>query len=101
MIGAVGFIVRDNTIPFFEIGYWLKTAKTGAGYVSEAVELVERFAFVEKKAKRVEIKMAGTNIKSQSVAKRCGYKIEARLENSRRLPSGEIDSTVIFAKTRL
>lgn len=100
-IGAVGFIVRDNSVPFFEIGYWLQTSKTGVGFVSEAVEVVEKYAFVEKEAKRVEIKMAGSNLKSQSVAKRSGYKLEAHLSNSRRLPSGELDSTVIFAKTCL
>jgi len=100
-IGAVGFIVRDNSVPFFEIGYWLKTSKTGAGYVSEAVGLVERYAFVEKEAKRLEIKMASSNVKSQAVAKRCGYNLEAHLANARRLPSGELDSTVIFAKTCL
>ncbi|QUM80862.1 GNAT family N-acetyltransferase [Moritella sp. 5] len=97
-IGAVGFIVRDGSVPFFEIGYWLQTSKTGTGYVSEAVKLVERYAFLEKEAKRVEIKMAGSNTKSQLVAKRCGYQLEAQLNNARRLPSGELDSTLIYAK---
>ncbi|MFM2642186.1 GNAT family N-acetyltransferase [Vibrio chagasii] len=100
-IGAIGFIVRDDSIPCFEIGYWLRTSKTGFGYVSEAIQLVEEFAFLDKGAKRVEIKMAATNVKSQAVAQRCGYQQEARLANARRLPSGELDSTLVFAKTCL
>ncbi|MDN3701958.1 GNAT family N-acetyltransferase [Vibrio artabrorum] len=97
-VGAIGFIVRDKSVPYFEIGYWLKTSKTGLGYVSEAIGLVEQFAFINKSAQRVEIKMAGSNLRSQLVAKRCGYKLEAHLANARRLPSGELDSTVVYAK---
>ncbi|MDO6545412.1 GNAT family N-acetyltransferase [Photobacterium sanguinicancri] len=101
LIGAVGFIVRDPDVPYFEIGYWLSTAMVGKGYISEAVNIVERFAFIDNKAHRVEIKMAGSNVKSRAVAERCGYQLEAKLDNGRRLVSGELDSTVIYVKTAL
>ncbi|EGA70531.1 putative ribosomal protein N-acetyltransferase [Vibrio sinaloensis DSM 21326] len=100
-IGAIGFIVRDPCVPYFEIGYWLQTSKTGLGYISEAIELVEQYAFIEKQAKRVEIKMAASNEKSQSVAQRCGYLLEGRLASARRLPSGMLDDTLIYAKTEI
>ncbi|MEI8593657.1 GNAT family N-acetyltransferase [Photobacterium sp. Hal280] len=100
-IGAVGFIVRDKSVPYFEIGYWLRTSETGKGYISEAVKLVEQYAFNEHAAQRLEIKMASSNLKSQAVAKRCGFQFEASLANARRLPSGELDNTVIYAKMRL
>ncbi|AXB34524.1 N-acetyltransferase [Vibrio campbellii] len=100
-VGAIGFVIRDKNVPFFEIGYWLKTSKTGLGYASEAIGLVEQYAFNNKSAQRVEIKMAGSNFKSQSVANRCGYRLEAHLANARRLPSGELDSTVVYAKNFL
>nr|WP_269450590.1 GNAT family N-acetyltransferase [Xenorhabdus poinarii] len=44
-IGVVGFIIRDAAVPYFELGYWLDTEKTGQGYITEAVTLVERYAF--------------------------------------------------------
>ncbi|KDM93556.1 GNAT family N-acetyltransferase [Photobacterium galatheae] len=97
-IGAVGFIVRDKSVPYFEIGYWLQTSKTDKGYITEAVKLIEEYAFKEKHAQRLEIKMAKSNLKSQAVAKRCGFQLEACLTNARRLPSGELDSTVVYAK---
>jgi RimJ/RimL family protein N-acetyltransferase len=99
-IGAVGFIIRDVAVPYFELGYWLDTDKTGQGFITEAVALVERYAFDEKKAQRLEIKMAGSNRKSQAVAERCGFVWEAKLSNARRLPSGVIDSTLVYAKVR-
>lgn len=98
-IGAVGFIVRDRVVPYFEIGYWLITSKTGNGYVTEAIKLIEHYALHDLKANRLEIKMAGSNIKSRAVAERCGYQFEASLANSRRLPSGMLDSTLIYSKT--
>ncbi|TKF99877.1 GNAT family N-acetyltransferase [Vibrio sp. F13] len=97
-IGAIGFMIRDGTVPYFEIGYWLQTSKTDLGYVSEAVRIIEEYAFTQKGAKRVEIRMAGSNLKSQAVAKRCGYQLEDRLANDRRLPSGDMDSTLVYAK---
>ncbi|SJL83944.1 GNAT family N-acetyltransferase [Vibrio palustris] len=100
-IGAVGFLIRDIAVPYYEIGYWLSTNQVGKGYITSAVKLVERYAFLEQSAKRVEIKMASSNSKSQAVATPCGYQFEARLANARRLPSGELDDTLIYVKTDL
>lgn len=100
-IGVVGFIVRDKSVPYFEIGYWLQTSKVGKGYITEAVKLVEKYAFDDNHAQRLEIKMANSNLKSQAVAQRCGFQFEALLVNARRLPSGELDNTLVYAKTSL
>ncbi|NOJ24179.1 GNAT family N-acetyltransferase [Vibrio coralliilyticus] len=97
-IGVVGFTIRDPAVPYFELGYWLDSDKTGQGFASEAVALVERYAFEERNAQRLEIKMAGTNQQSRAVAERCGFCLEATLEHARRLPSGIIDSTWVYAK---
>lgn len=98
LVGAIGLIIRDKSVPFYEIGYWLRNQSVGRGYVTEAVGLVERYAFEELKARRVEIKAAEGNQKSRAVAERCGYRLEATLRNERRLPSGELSNTVVYAK---
>jgi len=99
--GAIGLIIIDKNIPYFEIGYWLRSSLIGKGYMTEAVKLVEEYAFQELKAKRVEIKASDKNEKSYAVAERCGYTYEGKLMNHRKLPSGEIGNTVVFAKTSL
>jgi RimJ/RimL family protein N-acetyltransferase len=101
LVGVIGLIIRDKTVPFFEIGYWLRSSCVGLGFMTEALIGIETKAFVELKAKRVEIKAAEENIKSWSVAKRCGYLYEGTLHNDRRLPSGELSNTVVYAKTGL
>jgi RimJ/RimL family protein N-acetyltransferase len=100
-IGAIGLIIRDKEIPTFEIGYWLRSSYVGQGYITEAVKLVEEYAFNELKAKRVEIRASDRNVKSYSVAERCGYQYEGKLHNHRMLPNGEIGHTVVYAKTSL
>lgn len=98
-IGAIGLIIVDKEIPYFEIGYWLRKSCVGKGYMTEAVKLVEEYAFNELNAKRVEIKASDLNVKSYSVAIRCGYKLEGKLLNHRKLPNGNIGNTVVYAKT--
>lgn len=100
LIGAIGLIVHDKSVPYFEIGYWLAQEFVGQGYVSEAVLALEHYAFTELKAERIEIKAAQTNLKSRAVPERNGYQLEGVLHNARRLPSGALDNTVIYAKTR-
>ncbi|WP_076415358.1 GNAT family N-acetyltransferase [Shewanella sp. UCD-KL12] len=101
LIGAIGLIIRDKSIPFFEIGYWLRSSFVGSGFIVEAVKALENYAFLKLKANRLEIKAAEENLKSRAVAERCGYQFEGMLRNDRRLPSGELSNTAIYAKTAL
>ncbi|MFH0258744.1 GNAT family N-acetyltransferase [Vibrio rumoiensis] len=101
LVGMIGLLIRDKEVPYFEIGYWLRRSCVGLGYITEAVQALETYAFQDLKAQRVEIRTAGTNTKSQAVAERCGYQLEGTLRYARRLPSRELDHTLIYAKTRL
>lgn len=100
LVGAIGLIIRDKTVPFFEVGYWLRTTCVGFGYAAEAVSVIEKYAFEQLNANRLEIKCAELNVKSKTVALRCGYEFEGRMKNTNRLPSGELSNTLVFAKTR-
>lgn len=100
LVGVIGLIVRDQSVPYFEIGYWLAKDYVGQGYISEAVLALEHYAFTELKAQRIEIKAAQTNLRSRAVSERNGYQLEGVLQNARRLPCGTLDNTVIYAKTR-
>lgn len=100
-VGMIGLLIRDKNVPYFEIGYWLRSSCAGVGYITEAVRALESHAFNHLKAQRVEIRAAASNNKSRAVAERVGYQLEGTLHNERRLPSGELDNTVIYAKTRL
>ncbi|WOG25932.1 GNAT family protein [Endozoicomonas sp. 8E] len=101
LLGAIGLIIRDKNVPFFEIGYWLRNSKSGKGFVTEALKVLETYSFKELGAKRIEIRAAECNKKSRSVAERNGYQLEATFINERRLPSGKLSNTVVYGKTGL
>ncbi|MBP9777983.1 MAG: GNAT family N-acetyltransferase [Rickettsiaceae bacterium] len=88
----------DVLIPFYEIGYWLETAYTGQGFATELTNALTRYAFLELKAVRVQIKVQAENTKSISVAKRCGYEHEATIKKVRRdLLSNDVVDDYVFA----
>ncbi|GLQ70838.1 GNAT family N-acetyltransferase [Vibrio penaeicida] len=99
LLGAIGLIIRDQSVPFFEIGYWLRTSAAGKGVITEAVALLETYAFEELGANRIEIKAAESNQRSWMVAVRCGYQLETTMKNTRRIKNGDLDNTVIYVKT--
>lgn len=98
-VGAVGLLVRDKTVPFFEIGYWLRTSAYGNGYMTEAVTQLCEYAFAKLHANRIEITAAEQNYPSRAVAERCGFEFECLKKNERRLPSGELGHTAVYSKT--
>ena len=55
------------------LGYSLGANDTGKGYMTEAVELILRYAFNELKLHRVEANVQPGNLPSINVLKRCGF----------------------------
>lgn len=84
IISASGFNDKSQPeVPMFEIGYWIDSQHSGNGYISEAVKAITAYAFETLKAVRVQICAQEDNVKSISVAKRCGFIQEAILKNYR------------------
>ncbi len=98
ILGCIGLILRDLAIPYFEIGYWVRSSESGKGYISRAVNLIEQFAVNEFCVRRLEIKMSTSNLASRRVAERAGFTLEATHVYDRMLPSGEVTGTHVFCK---
>lgn len=80
-IGGIGIhpqqdIMKKNA----ELGYWLGEEYWGKGIVSGAIKQVIDFAFTTYDINRVFARPFGTNVASQKVLEKCGFKLEARLE---------------------
>ncbi|MDV5140945.1 GNAT family N-acetyltransferase [Chimaeribacter arupi] len=100
LLGCIGLQIRNPALPFYELGYWLVPEATGHGYASQAVEVLTAFAFARLKARRLEIRMSGRNVKSRQVAERSGFRHEATLQQERMNPDGCPDDTLIYALLR-
>lgn len=55
------------------LSYWLAKPFTGQGLMTESVQLITKYAFMELKLNRLELLVAVHNGKSAAVARRCGF----------------------------
>jgi len=96
-VGGSGLHRMDWEVPRFEIGYWCRKSLQGQGYITEAVRGITRFAFETLGANRIEIRCDVRNKKSQDVAGRCGYTLEAVLRNNGRRVDGTLRDTRVYS----
>lgn len=85
----------------FEIGYWIRKSRVGAGLATEAAAALTRAAFEICRVDRVEIRVEPANTPSMAVPRKLGFSEEARLR--RRLPAdegGEPRDAVVFVLFR-
>lgn len=99
LIGCSGLHNANWSVPSFEIGYWLHSAYTGQGFITEAVNAICQFAFTHLEAQRLFIRCDAENERSAAVARRCGFSFEGtHLHDSRDHLTNELASTHYFSK---
>jgi RimJ/RimL family protein N-acetyltransferase len=84
----------------FETGYWLRTSMVGNGYAIEAVNAILHFCFEVLEANRVEIRCEADNERSANVARRTGFKQEARLRMAATTTAGLPNDELVFGMIR-
>lgn len=99
-VGSSGLHRMDWNARSFEIGYWVRTSRSGKGLVTEAVRGIEQFAIVHLQANRLEIRCDARNVRSASVAKRLGYTQEGILHRIKRDRTDAWVDMIIFSKVR-
>ncbi|CAM2915122.1 GNAT family N-acetyltransferase [Paenibacillus sediminis] len=99
-VGSSGLHRINWDIRHFEIGYWVRTSRSGQGYMTEAVNGITNFAITHLEANRIEIRCNSRNISSTRVAKRAGYTLEGVLRSISREETGELANINIFSKVR-
>jgi ribosomal-protein-serine acetyltransferase len=91
VVGAVGCHRGRLDASIAEIGYWLRTDRTGRGYATEAAEAVVRWGFDTLGLARLELRAGVGNEASQRVAERLGFRQEGRLRRGCPHPDGGYD----------
>lgn len=97
-LGVVGLNHINWEIPKFEIYYWIDSRAGGKGYMTEAVQAVNDFAFQELEANRVEIRVATKNKPSRRIPEKLDYILEGILENEDKHPDGHLLDMCVYAK---
>ena len=97
-LGGAGLVRGDWLVPKFEVGYWIRTAHAGHGYVTEAVKALTRFARRYLRVRRLEIRTDARNRRSAAVAERAGFRLEGRLRQDARDNRNRLRDTLVFAR---
>ena len=89
-------------IPKFEFGYWVRTTETNKGYITEAVNALTRYFFLQLGVRRIEIRCEKENIHAQRIPEKLAFEREAILKNSTiAVADGKLTDTVIYARIDL
>jgi RimJ/RimL family protein N-acetyltransferase len=100
-VGGTGFHVRGpRDAPYYEIGYWCRSALAGRGYVTEAARALLRYAFRAPEVYRVEIRCDPRNRASERVIRKLGLKKEGHFRKVVRGTGGAMRDQLVFARVR-
>ncbi|HEV7633618.1 MAG TPA: GNAT family protein [Steroidobacteraceae bacterium] len=76
---SINHIARPNRLA--NVGYWVRSSRTGQGVAAAATRLVAKYAFEELGLTRLEIACLPGNAPSRRVAEKVGAKLEAVCRN--------------------
>ncbi len=96
-VGGIGLhlqsdILRKNA----EIGYWLAEDYWGKGIITDAIKQIVKYGFDNLDIVRIFARIYGTNIPSQKVVEKCGFKLEGKYDKTI-FKNGEFLDELIYA----
>lgn len=80
-LGGCGINRFDEGRNIANLGYWVKTSRTGRGVATAAARLLGRFGIEQLGLKRIGLRIAVPNAASQRVAEKSGARRECVLRN--------------------
>jgi RimJ/RimL family protein N-acetyltransferase len=95
-LGSVGLSHVDHKHRLANLGYWVRSSRTGCGIASAAVILAARFAFQRLDLNRLELLVPEANSASIRVAERVGAKREGFLRK-RLVLEGEPRDALLYS----
>lgn len=98
LVGLIDFNEGDRYQQKVGVGYWIAKSYQGMGIVTRAVQRWVDYVFETETVKKVHIKCASTNERSQAVAMRLGFELE-HIEPPTEILPGQHQSFKVFALT--
>lgn len=100
VVGSIGALFKTDVYQLnAEVGFWLNPAYWNKGMMTEALQFIVNHIFDTTSVERVYAHVFSTNLASQRVLQKCGFKQEARLERAV-IKNGIVMDELIFALLR-
>jgi ribosomal-protein-alanine N-acetyltransferase len=99
-VGGIGLHPQSDIYSMnAELGYWLAEHYWGKGIVSKAIEKMLDYGFNTFNITRIFARPFGTNLASQRVLEKAGFKLEAKFEKTL-FKNGEYVDELVYAIRR-
>lgn len=93
-LGSCGINHINTTYRFANLGYWIRSDRTGEGLATETTRLLAKFGFQQLGLQRIEIVTAVENGASRRVAEKSGATYEGILRRRMKLGGKHIDAAM-------
>jgi len=100
LVGSVDLHSINRTVPSCEIGYWLRSDRTGEGLAQEFVTAAVDIAHETLKVERIEARCDVRNERAWRLVERLGFAFEGIARNEDRDAAGELCSSKVYALVR-
>jgi RimJ/RimL family protein N-acetyltransferase len=97
LLGSIGVRFLGDGVA--ETGYWVKREARGRGVAPRALELVARWALVERGIARLQLHAEPGNVASQRVAEKAGFVREGLMRSAIEL-KGERRDALLYSRVR-
>lgn len=82
-VGSIGLHLQSDILKKnAEIGYWLSEEYWGKGIIVDAINQIVKYGFENLDIVRIFARIYGTNIPSQKVITKAGFKLEAKFDKT-------------------
>lgn len=95
VVGSSGLHVRCGK-GCVEIGYWIRSDRTGRGYATEVTYALTRIALALNGVDRVILEVAADNHASRRVPERLGFPMVERRKGDMEVGDGEIRDSLVY-----
>jgi ribosomal-protein-serine acetyltransferase len=96
-LGNVGMFKFRWDVRAGEIGYWLRSDRTGRGLMTEAVVTLRDYFVNQHRFRRIELRCDDRNTRSARVAERGGFTLEGIVRSDCMGTDGDVRNTRIYA----
>lgn len=96
LLGGVGLNQINRANHFGNLGYWVRSSRTGKGVAASAATMAARFGFGELDLARLEIVACLDNVASRRVAEKVGGQFEG-IARSRLQLKGEARDAAVYS----
>ncbi|NIS78922.1 MAG: GNAT family N-acetyltransferase [Anaerolineales bacterium] len=93
-LGSCGINHINQAYLLANLGYWVRSDRTGEGIATQAARLVAKFGFQALELRRIEIVTAEENWASRRVAERAGASFEGILRRRIKIGDRNIDAAM-------